>query len=99
VLTGGPGGTSGLAAPVARFGPPWWGGWVTVTIVITIAITASAAATGVSRATQEHEDLPPPAWQAPHRGQHLAVLLADQRDRLGGFPGRISGQRIHAPLP
>jgi hypothetical protein len=40
-----------------------------------------------------------PAGQAPHRGQHLAVLLADQRDRLGGFAGLISGQRIHAPLP
>src|SRR5690349_10497415 len=52
VLTGGPSGTSGPAAPVTRSGPPWCGGGLTVTTVITIAITASAAASGASRGVQ-----------------------------------------------
>jgi hypothetical protein len=45
------------------------------------------------------EHLPLPGGQPPDRGQHLAVLLADQRQGLGGFAGRIRGRRIQAAVP
>ena len=53
VLTGGPAGhRAGATSGRAVAGPPWCGGWLTVTTVITIAITASAAASGASRGAQ-----------------------------------------------
>jgi hypothetical protein len=72
-LTGGPAGTLGRSAAALPIDGPFLV-WITVTIVTTTASTASPAATGASRA---------PGGQSPDRGQHLAVLLADQRHGLG----------------